>query len=211
MDTTAVLTPNEVAELSGAPKRLVEKAIEERILSPRRRKGPGMRRSRRMLPTYAVAYAAAVNNLGLVLTLKQKKRLAGVIALAAPTGLRNKRAMIEPAVEIDIGHLVRDAFDRTEKYRAARDEFIVVDEAIKGGTPVIRGTRMTVYSVLGRIKHGDTIDEILAENPDLSRDALQAATIYARTHPLVGRPNGRPWVDASEIFHRRMPVATDCS
>jgi len=196
MDAAAVLTPNEVAELSGAPKRLVEKAIEERILSPRRTKPPGMRRPSRMLPTYAVAYAAAVNNLGLALSLEHKKRLAGIIALAGPTGLRNKRAMIEPAVEIDIGQLVGDALDRTEKYRAARDEFIVVDEAIKGGTPVIRGTRMTVYSVLGRIEHGDTIDEILAENPDLTRDALQAAVIYARTHPLVGRPSGRPWMDA---------------
>ena len=72
----------------------------------------------------------------------------------------------------------------------------VLSGEFKGGTPVIRGTRMTVYSVLGRIEHGDTIDAILAENPDLTRDALEAAVIYARTHPLVGRPSGRPWVDA---------------
>ena len=71
--------------------------------------------------------------------------------------------------------------------------FIVVDEEIKGGTPVIRGTRLTVYAVLGRIDHGETIDDVLADNPDLTREALEAAIIYARSHPLVGRPGGRPW------------------
>jgi uncharacterized protein (DUF433 family) len=62
-----------------------------------------------------------------------------------------------------------------------------------GCTPVIRCTRMTVYSVLGRVKHGDTIEDILDDNPDLLHDALEAAITYARTHPFVGRPGGRPW------------------
>ena len=87
--------------------------------------------------------------------------------------------------------------DRAERYRIARDALIVLDKAIKGGTPVVRGTRMTVYSVLGRIEHGDTVADILADNPDLSRKAIEAAIIYARAHPLMGRPGGRPWVDAA--------------
>jgi uncharacterized protein (DUF433 family) len=87
--------------------------------------------------------------------------------------------------------------DRAERYRATRDALIVIDPAIKGGTAVIRGTRMTVYSVLGRVEHDDTIDDIVAENPDLSREAVAAAIIYARTHPLMGRPGGRPWADAA--------------
>jgi uncharacterized protein (DUF433 family) len=192
----AVFTPNEVAELSGAPKRVIEKAIEERILSVRSASSPVMRRRQRMLPAYSVAYAAAVMGLELSLSIKHKKRLAQAIATTPPTALPTKRAVIEPAVEIDVGRLVGDVMARTEKYRADRDAFIVVDDAIKGGTPVIRGTRMTVYAVLGRIEHGDTVEEILADNPDLTRDALEAAIIYARTHPLVGRPGGRPWARA---------------
>jgi uncharacterized protein (DUF433 family) len=192
----AVFTPNEVAELSGAPKRVIEKAIEERILSVRSASSPVMRRRQRMLPAYSVAYAAAVMGLELSLSIKHKKRLAQAIATTPPTALPTKRAVIEPAVEIDVGRLVGDVMARTEKYRADRDAFIVVDDAIKGGTPVIRGTRMTVYAVLGRIEHGDTVEEILADNPDLMRDALEAAIIYARTHPLVGRPGGRPWARA---------------
>jgi uncharacterized protein (DUF433 family) len=196
MHAAAVLTLNEVAELSGAPKRLIEKAIEERILSVRSASSPVMRRAQRMLPAYAVAYAAALKGLGLSLSIKHKKRLAEVVAETPSTALPTKRAVIEPAVEIDIGRLVGDVMAKTEKYRADRDAFIVVDGAIKGGTPVIRGTRMTVYAVLGRIDHGDTIEDVLSDNPDLTHDAVAAAIIYARTHPLVGRPGGRPWAGA---------------
>jgi len=193
MSAVAVLTPHEVAELSGAPKRLIEKALEERVLSARSGLSPGMPRARRMLPAYSVAYAAALKGLDLNLSLRHKKRLARIISETPTNALAKTRAVIAPAVEIDLGQLVGDAIVKTEKYRAARDAFIVIDEAIKGGTAVIRGTRMTVYAILGRVEHGDAIDDILAENPDLTRDAVEAAIIYARTHPLVGRPGGRPW------------------
>jgi uncharacterized protein (DUF433 family) len=192
MTAGAVLTPSEVAELSGAPKSLIEKAIEERVLSARFSSPPALRgRLRRMLPTYSVVYAAALKGLGVKLSIAHKKELARVIAKRP----RSKRVKVAPAVEINIGELVGDALERTEKYRAARDAFIVVDEEIMGGTPLIRGTRMTVYSVLGRIEHGESIEDILADNPDLRREAIEAAVIFARTHPLVGRPSGRPWAD----------------
>lgn len=74
------------------------------------------------------------------------------------------------------------------------DGHIVEDEGIVGGTPCIRGTRMTVYSVLGRVDHGDTVDEIAEENPDIPREALEAAIVHARAHPLIVRPGGKPWL-----------------
>ena len=55
-----------------------------------------------------------------------------------------------------------------------------------------------VYSVLGRIDHGDTIDEIAGDNPDIPREALEAAIVYARAHPLVVRPGGKPWLVAHD-------------
>ena len=75
----------------------------------------------------------------------------------------------------------------------ALEVHVNIDEEIMGGRPVVRGTRMTVYSVLRRVEHGDTIEEILEENPDLSRDALEAAIAYARAHPPAVHPEGRPW------------------
>ncbi len=197
MSIAATLTPREVAELSGAPKRVIEKAIEEHVLAVRVRPAAGVaRHARRMLPTHAVAYVAIITKLGLRLTTTVKKRLAHRLALLPVADIRAARIELSPAVELDVGRLVGDAMDRAERYRAARDRAIVIDEAIKGGTPVIRGTRMTAYSVLGRVEHGETIDNILADNPDLAREAIEAAVTYARTHPLMGRPAGRPWAHA---------------
>jgi uncharacterized protein (DUF433 family) len=192
MPIAATLTPREVAELSGAPKRVIEKAIEEHVLAVRVRPSAGAaRHARRMLPTHAVAYVAIITKLDLRLTTTVKKRMAHRLARLPPADIRTARIELLPAVELDVGRLVGDAMDRAERYRAARDRAIVIDEAIKGGTPVIRGTRMTVYSVLGRVEHGETIDEILTDNPDLAREAIEAAVTYARTHPLMGRPAGR--------------------
>jgi len=107
------------------------------------------------------------------------------------------RIELTPAVEIDVGRLVGDVMNRAERYQATRDSWIVIDEEIKGGTPVIRGTRMTVYSALGRVEHGDSLEEVLADNSDLTRKAIEAAIIYARTHPLIRRPSGRPWAEVA--------------
>jgi uncharacterized protein (DUF433 family) len=194
MPGTATLSPREVAELSGAPRHVVEKAIEERVLAVRTRSSPGAaRQTRRALPAHAVAYAAVVANFDLRLSARQKKHLATRLSLIEPADIRTARIELAPAVELDVGRLVGDAMERTERYRAARDAAIVSDAAIMGGTPIIRGTRITVYSVLGRVAHGETVDDVLSDNPDLSREVVVAAITYARTHPLMGRPGGRPW------------------
>jgi uncharacterized protein (DUF433 family) len=87
--------------------------------------------------------------------------------------------------------------DRAQRYCASRDVSIRIDEAIKGAIPVILGTRITVYSVLGSVEHGETAADILSDNPDLSRETVETAITYARMHPLMGRPGGRPWADAA--------------
>ena len=130
------------------------------------------------------------------LTAAQKKRLIGKLAHLRPSEIATARVELAPAVELDVGRLVGDVMDRAERYRLNRDAFITVDAAIKGGTPVIRGTRMTVYSVLRRIENGETVDDVPGDNPDLSREAVEAAITFARTRLLMGRPGGRPWARA---------------
>ena len=87
------------------------------------------------------------------------------------------------------GHSLREA----ERYRRDRDRYIASNPGILGGTPVIAGTRVTVHSVLGRLQDGETVDDILEDYPDVPRQAIAAAELYARSHPLRGRPSGRPW------------------
>ena len=79
----------------------------------------------------------------------------------------------------------------------AHGDHIEENADVMGGTPVIRGTRMTVYAVLRRLDYGDSVEDILGDNPHLSQDAIEAAAHYARTHPLTGHPDGRPWTKAA--------------
>ena len=193
MSAVANLSTREVADLAGVPKRLVEKAVEERVLAPRLvPRGLG-RRPERLLPPHAVAYVAVLAKLGFPLPVAHKKRLAAALARHPAVSLRSAHIELSPAVDLDVGRLVGDSVDRAEFYARRRDEHVQESDGIKGGTPAIRGTRMTVYAVLGRVEHGDTLDDLVADNPDIPREAFEAALIYARTHPLVGRPGGRPW------------------
>ena len=63
------------------------------------------------------------------------------------------------------------------------DSWIETNETVQGGTPVIRGTRITVYSVLARVEGDETLDTLVANNPDVPREAFEAAISFARAHP----------------------------
>lgn len=187
-------TPREVAELAGASKGTVEKAIEERVI--RVRKVKRGRRVRRVLPAHAVAYAKILGTLKYRMDPALKKRLAATLALVNDGGWRNSRFELEPAVEIDVGRLVAETMERAAAYGSARDAIIVEDPEILGGTPVIKGTRLSVHAIRGRLDGGETTETILEDYPYLTREMVEAAAIYAKSHPLVGRPGGRPWAAA---------------
>ena len=185
----------EVAELANVPVRAVDKAIEEKVIAGIR---PGVRGRRRMLPLHAVPYAAIVARLPVTLSLAAKRDLARTLGRRPADRMTADPLEIAPAVTVDVPALVGpDLAERAERYGKAREDFVEINPDIMGGTPVLRGTRMTVYSVLGRLEGGDSVDEILEDNPHLTREAVETAGLYARTHPIVGRPGGCPWTKAA--------------
>jgi uncharacterized protein (DUF433 family) len=56
---------------------------------------------------------------------------------------------------------------------------IRVNSAIHHGDPCIAGTRVPVSVIVGSIAEGDTWDQILASYPQLKREDIQAALLYA--------------------------------
>jgi uncharacterized protein (DUF433 family) len=52
---------------------------------------------------------------------------------------------------------------------------IVADPAVMMGKPIIRGTRITVELILGKLAAGETIEQILEAHPRLTREGIQAA------------------------------------
>lgn len=63
------------------------------------------------------------------------------------------------------------------RYRESvtRLDRITTDPTVCHGQPTIRGLRYTVESVLELLAAGMTVDEVLADYPDLERDDILAA------------------------------------
>ncbi len=190
------LTLREAAELAGVTKTTVEKAVEAEVMKTLTRPARLRGGSTRYVPLQAVAYFAALKSANLVdLPVRHKKSLWTRLVRLDPTQLTPIE--FSPGTVLHVDELAGEACETAVRYKELRDTHIVSDTALLGGTPVIRGTRMSVYSVLGRLQNGDSMDDLAAENPDIPRDAFEAAVIFARTHPLRGRPGGRPWRNAA--------------
>jgi len=59
------------------------------------------------------------------------------------------------------------------------DDYIARDPKTCGGEPVIRGTRVTLRTVLASLAEGATEEEILLDFPTLTTPALRAVIAYA--------------------------------
>lgn len=60
-----------------------------------------------------------------------------------------------------------------------KHERIVRDPEIMVGKPTIRGTRITVESILRKLGAGMPVDEILAAHPRLTHEDILAAQAFA--------------------------------
>ena len=56
---------------------------------------------------------------------------------------------------------------------------ISVSSDICNGRPVVRGTRITVQTVLEFLAAGDSVEDVLEEYPSLTRADVQACLDYA--------------------------------
>ena len=57
--------------------------------------------------------------------------------------------------------------------------YIVRDPTVCGGKPVVRGTRVTIRTVLASLAEGLTVEEIVTEFPTLDEAAVRAIIAFA--------------------------------
>ncbi|BET69336.1 hypothetical protein ASA1KI_42540 [Opitutales bacterium ASA1] len=57
---------------------------------------------------------------------------------------------------------------------------IEINPEVCNGRPVVRGTRITVQTILGYLSAGDTVDDVLEAYPQLGRSDVLACLEYAR-------------------------------
>ena len=154
----------------------MRKALEEGIVLSRDEE-------RVLIDASIVPYLASTQLLGdASLGVEAKMKIYGVIAAGA------ERVELAPMISLDLKELVKLCRRVLDVYRKSLDRHVVTDPEIMGGVPVIRGTRIPVYTILGRIEEGETLDEIAKDFDHVDRQALEAALAYARTHPRRGRP-----------------------
>ena len=53
-------------------------------------------------------------------------------------------------------------------------KIITIEKGKRGGQPVIRGMRITVYDVLQSLASGMSTEEIIKDFPELTREDIQA-------------------------------------
>jgi len=58
-------------------------------------------------------------------------------------------------------------------------KYIPIEPGKRSGKPCIRGLRITVYDVLSYLAAGMSIEEILDDFPELSREDIMACLAYA--------------------------------
>lgn len=56
---------------------------------------------------------------------------------------------------------------------------VVADHRIMGGVPCIRDTRIPVATIVGLVAQGRSVDEIVADYPQLAADDVRAALEFA--------------------------------
>ena len=59
------------------------------------------------------------------------------------------------------------------------NEHIEINPKVMLGKPVIKGTRITVELIVRKLGEGATLEDLLDGYPNLSKEAVQAALIYA--------------------------------
>jgi uncharacterized protein (DUF433 family) len=68
---------------------------------------------------------------------------------------------------------------------------ITVNSKVLVGKPIIRGLRISVDQILKALAGGVTVQELLADYPDLEKEDIQAALLYAAPFTSFFRDSDR--------------------
>jgi len=75
---------------------------------------------------------------------------------------------------------------------------VTTDHERRGGTPLLCGTRIIVHELADLAKQ-EPLESLLAAFPSLTAERIENAIIYAKAHPLTGRPRKKPeWRESGQ-------------
>ena len=65
-------------------------------------------------------------------------------------------------------------------------EMVEAREAVLGGTPCFRGTRIPVHDIAAMLANGDSVAALQAAYPGLTEAQIRAAPLYVAAYPRRG-------------------------
>jgi uncharacterized protein (DUF433 family) len=180
MTTTSLeFTPAEAAALADVSEPEVRKEIEYQVLpkaTPPR------------LSFAALVYLQAKAQMGIELTVKDRKALFKRLEGALARRGRTPSVEVSDLLELRIGPLVAKLRDHLKRFQAWERRRVASDPAILGGEPIFKGTRLSVRHIGGMLERGESGKNIRSDYRELSPEDLAFSRLFVRAYPRVGRP-----------------------
>jgi uncharacterized protein (DUF433 family) len=105
-----------------------------------------------------------------------------------------QREPLERGREVRFGRFriaVADLIEEVERRTAELAKLADKVEFRDDGEAVLKGSDVEVYRIAALLAGGLSVDQVLADYPSLSRDAVEVARAYAEAYPKPGRPYPR--------------------
>jgi uncharacterized protein (DUF433 family) len=200
-NVTKGLTPAEVSWLTELPTKTINASIDKGEL------GDLPKRAGRRLGPAEVVYFMVRQVVSPALTRKGKLELyEQLVKSEIGESWRWLEGKLDRGGDLEIAiargvitvqlKSVRERLAKRYKALENASQIVVSDPDIRGGEPIVAGTRIPVYLVADLLKQGADVKEILEDYPALNATKIRAALAYALTHPRRGRPRTAPWKKA---------------
>ena len=195
-------TPSQVSAVTGLPLPAVHKAIEYKLIRPKRvREGHFVQRLlSRSQAVYLRMEAKGLRSL----PLAARRQVAR--AVEQDPGI-DAMFISEGSVILIQCKSARKDVETGLRRLAEATRVVESDPEIMRGAPVYRGTRIPVHTIADMLSQGATVAEILEGYPALTREKIELAPMYVKAFPRRGRPVMRPWAKRPprRLSERRLP------
>ena len=172
------LSANEAACVTEIPLKQVHRFIDAGLLGD----AVKIRKGVRTVPVTALVGLKLANATARILTLKGRRRLVRRL-LDDPKA----KSIREEAVSVDVRPMKHEVQRGLSNLEAAK-KMVAADKDVLGGTPCLKGTRISVHDIAEMLANGNGVSAILAAYPALNERQVAASAIFARAYPRRGRP-----------------------
>jgi uncharacterized protein (DUF433 family) len=176
-----LMTANEAASVTGVPLRQVHRIIDAGLLEGAVRR----QRNARLLKRNALVGLKLAHEMADVLTPKGRRDVVATLIRRPRQAIVRSHAVVvdaRPAAKA-----VRSGLDQLTKAR----RLVSSTPGVLRGTPVFKGTRIPVHDIADMLTNGDNPPAIVKAYPQLDKEQVRLAAIYALAYPRRGRPRAK--------------------